>query len=95
MLLVGFGLIILILFPAFAFSQGLSNGRAGASECATIDVLIVSDRATYGPLPQARTRLLDTFTKAKAYFASAFDVELKMYVREMIIPTHEKSVSVY
>jgi len=32
---------------------------------------------------------MEIFTKAQAFFASAFDVEIKMYVRDIILPTDE------
>lgn len=82
-------LLVLMLLPAVAISQAVTNGRSKAIGCATIDVLIVSDLGLHGPVPQARARLLETFAKAQSSFTSAFDVELKMFVRDIILPTHE------
>jgi hypothetical protein len=85
-------LLALVASSVTVFSQaGSSAGRAQAFECGVLDVLIVTDLAFYGnrSVDAARGELLDLFSKSQSYFNSAFDVELKMYVRDIIAPIDE------
>src|ERR1044071_3280149 len=80
---------ILIFLPNIAFAQPTVHGRTSAFECGAIDVLIVSDMGFYSNPDDARDKLMAAFDKAKAFFEYSFNVELKMYVRDIILPTDE------
>lgn len=81
-------LLLFLFWPLAGISQHAAAGRSSASGCGTIDVLIVSDLALHGDPALARTKLMETFDLARTYFEYTFKMQLKLFVREIILPTN-------